>query len=1041
MGLEDFSREWIGVLNWGDKFREKEVEGEARVPCVRAGEKVRVIILMDSLGDEIAREDWMNVDSMREAFYENFGLGEVRSIQDIGFIKEKEVTLKVMVKKSVGWKEKLVEFEERVMEEMGDVVDDQEVNNDDALFGMDQEIVDDVTVDYELDDDMDLDVGFENEEQADQHEDQFGDLYDDRIDEQNGEVDRRDYEFEAQFSDDEFSLRQFRDIVQEDQALNHVYYRTDKSGRYVERVDDRGLTLHVRGSLSSINNSLCYDEEGRKPVLERYISVEEEQEDCEWEEESKDGDKVDSEGEEEEEGEAEDEEDEGVFEDKDVLLKRTLGRIVEATVEAVVHFGDDGDNQDLDLLRDKVHGLCFEAVEAGNNQLGEDQAVAWADGFEVPPEVVEQDEERFNKTGYVFEQFVADKVKEQAHNRLSEERVDKWVKKDNKDYELLKELARVGIDLCLPSDYVPNSETGLPPYSRSYKKTHAAVDKMIYQNFYEKGLAIIITEALAKEKLGDFSVAVARWAAKAGKVWGRNIHDATAAIRDQVHILNSRYSKAQCKEKYGAIHCPTLQDIICMVFEFWERERASNPKLRWDEVILWKMDLCGAFTLLNFAVRMVRHVGLRLWGGLIVFFLCGVFGWTGTPGCFQVINRVLMSEAALTLYGLAKMFVDDVMGVTLRSKVLADQQIMRELITGLLGEGAVAEDKTESGRRIVILGFLIDLDKRLATISHRNLVKALYSFMTVDEHGLVSFKELERMASLGSRYGLVCVHMNPMVRLLYKELHKHRWSRRPVFKVDNDTKVAIWFFRAMLVATGVSEEQYCRPLHSFRQIVSYISIGEFDACPTGIGCIWYTVKPSGENVAVGAASWDITPMEFGTDSAFQNTCEFMGAIMALVGIVRYGLQDKPFILRGDSKSALGWAEKRRYRGDRVVPAGVLFNYVWMEYQAMLGGTVHVPAERNKACDHLSRQYVGDVPAFRKNAERDLKKRVKEYQGIDHTMVGDRSACVEIELFMEICNPRQNWETEEDLSIFWKKVKRWCYRVLGDKPPPWQPSDV
>ena len=142
MGLEDFSRKWVGVLNWGDEFREKEVVGEARVPCVRAGEKVRIIVLMDSLGDEIAREDWMNVDSLREVFYEYFGLGEVKSIQDIGFIKEKEVTLKVMVVKSVGWKEKLVEFEERVMEEMGDVVDDQEVvNNDDALFGIDKEIV------------------------------------------------------------------------------------------------------------------------------------------------------------------------------------------------------------------------------------------------------------------------------------------------------------------------------------------------------------------------------------------------------------------------------------------------------------------------------------------------------------------------------------------------------------------------------------------------------------------------------------------------------------------------------------------------------------------------------------------------------------------------------------------------------------------------------------------------------------------------------------------------------------------------------------
>lgn len=41
------------------------------------------------------------------------------------------------------------------------------------------------------------------------------------------------------------------------------------------------------------------------------------------------------------------------------------------------------------------------------------------------------------------------------------------------------------------------------------------------------------------------------------------------------------------------------------------------------------------------------------------------------------------------------------------------------------------------------------------------------------------------------------------------------------------------------IATGVREEQYCRPMWSFRQIVSYVGIGEFDACLTGIGCVWY----------------------------------------------------------------------------------------------------------------------------------------------------------------------------------------------------------
>lgn len=74
---------------------------------------------------------------------------------------------------------------------------------------------------------------------------------------------------------------------------------------------------------------------------------------------------------------------------------------------------------------------------------------------------------------------------------------------------------------------------------------------------------------------------------------------------------------------------------------------------------------------------------------------------------------------------------------------------------------------------------------------------------------------------------------------------------------------------------------------------------------------------------VGAASWDISSKGFGENS-FQSTCEFMGAIKALVGLIGYRLQNKPFILRGDSKSALRWAEKKWYS---YIVVGALDNYL------------------------------------------------------------------------------------------------------------------
>jgi len=296
---------------------------------------------------------------------------------------------------------------------------------------------------------------------------------------------------------------------------------------------------------------------------------------------------------------------------------------------------------------------------------------------------------------------------------------------------------------------------------------------------------------------------------------------------------------------------------------------------------------------------------------------------------------------------------------------------------------------------------------------------------------------METVSSLASRYGLVSPHMNPLTRVLYAEMKKHR--RGGPWLLSKPAKVALWFFRAMLVLTHVCEEEYCRPFWSLRIIRICLYIAEFDSNLNGIGCIWYAVMPNGREIAVGAGSWRISAMGFKEDSGYQNTCEFMGATMAVVGMIRYGLSGYPFACRGDSMAALTWADKKRYRGDLTVPAGFLFNYIWVMYQVMLAKGVHIPAGKNQGCDDLTRDCLEDVPALVKRAEEDMRKPVSErrYQE-DLTKVGDRSACVDLEEFMIICNPNQTWETEEEFGIFWSRMKRWCHVVLGPPPPAWKP---
>jgi len=714
--------------------------------------------------------------------------------------------------------------------------------------------------------------------------------------------------------------------------------------------------------------------------------------------------------------------------------------LIRTLIKSLEIFSNNSGRNDFAIVtEERIREICQAAYIYGDTKFGVEEAKKWAEGFTIPDEVVEHDELEFQEAGWDFDQMIENRLAKLRGNRLNVQRIEGTMSRDNPEWELLMELATVGMDLCLPDDYEANNKC-LPNLTQSYKNAHSAVDKMIIDNFYKKGLAMIFKLDSIEKFLPAFSLAVARWTEKKNKECGRNIHDASFMRKLQKYCLNSKYSAKTCKEKYGEIHNPTIQDIVLMVFAFWERERKLDPNVKWEDLRIWKMDLAGAFTLLNFKTDCVKHVGLQLWGGLVVFFLCGVFGWTGTPGCFQVVNRALMFEATKLLLGLAQMFCDDVMGVCWAKDVDHEVGAMRKLIISLMGDGSVADHKTEWGVAVVILGYVVDLQRGFVSIASHNLLKALYGFLEINVEELVTFGQVETLASWGSRYGLVCVHMNPLVRVLYRELKQrqrnHRWNLSPA------CKAAIWFFRALFILTHVDSVGYCRPLWSLRAVDKYLWIAEFDSCLSGIGCIWYSVTPEGLAKPVGAGSWSIESMGFGSDASYQNTAEFMGAILALVGVIRYKAQDKAFLLRGDSKSALSWANKKRIRGSLAVPASFLFNYIWVYYRVMLAKCEHLAAELNIACDGLSREeFLNNVKKFRKAAKLDsLKPRSQRKYMYNYSKVGDRSKCNEIELLKSICDPSQVFESEVEFGMFWKRMVKWCTLVLGKPPKPWTPVD-
>jgi hypothetical protein len=94
---------------------------------------------------------------------------------------------------------------------------------------------------------------------------------------------------------------------------------------------------------------------------------------------------------------------------------------------------------------------------------------------------------------------------------------------------------------------------------------------------------------------------------------------------------------------------------------------------------------------------------------------------------------------------------------------------------------------------------------------------------------------------------------------------------------------------------------------------------------------------------------------FQENSSFQNLCEFIGAILAVVGHVILGNRGHTLALRGDSVTALTWAITERPRGSIVTNAAMIWTLLCVAADVHIGETTHLPGEQNDNCDQLSRR--------------------------------------------------------------------------------------
>ena len=651
-----------------------------------------------------------------------------------------------------------------------------------------------------------------------------------------------------------------------------------------------------------------------------------------------------------------------------------------------------------------INKLVTEAYESTSDEYGEMEALEWAEGFQFPPDIADRDLADLHRLGGDLEALVRERHQEMAaRGRLSVSSIEAYVDEDDPDRQTLVDLVE-GIPILVSEDFVPSGAPA-PPRTK-YVRLAPCVNRLM-TDLHSKGLILMLpTETVCRIPGSHFSET--HWALKKGKKCGRPIGDASS--RDNGFSLNCDEVKIVVEEACGKIHHPTLRSLMQTVLEFAEGKA-------WEDLVLWKMDLRGAFTLLFVHPESVKLLAFALTDGLTMLYHTGMFGWTGMPTAFDVISRVLRRAVNKAIRGRAKMYVDDLMGVSHRDDLSHDLSEARRICCGLLGPEAVEDKKTESGRVLDWIGWEINLDMMTVSVSRRNFLKCLYGFASVEEERPVPVRTIERLASWSSRYSTVCRYMKPFSSDLYRSINGRH--RNVSINLRTDAPEAIrcikmWrSFLCLLITNGYEQQ---RPIQSFYQSAPRFVI-EYDASLSGIGVIVYSFNDDRTETEWFALQAQF-PYDLGDDSGFQNSVEFIAIIIGVAALAARGVSHSNVHVRGDSRSSLKWSSSDSFRSKRCRMAATCFTALTIQAGINVISIEHIPGELNVRCDSLSRSKQNGTRPEDLGFSRDQIFNISDYPAVEN--------------LLRICEPFSNPPDEDDKSfaLKWITSMRTCKEIIA-----------
>jgi hypothetical protein len=521
---------------------------------------------------------------------------------------------------------------------------------------------------------------------------------------------------------------------------------------------------------------------------------------------------------------------------------------------------------------------------------------------------------------------------------------------DLRDEQRIHDLV-LGIRIPTSRHFIPQSSP--EPLRPRFRLAMPAVHKLFQSQIDESSVIVLPTVALSTtHTIHPIHYQSLGWTTKAENDCGRVTGD--MSYTTWVSSLNGLTAdtkadvRSQIVAMWGDISLPDLNDIAHDILD-------QADKHGWENISLYKKDVKAAFHRLLFHPDSVGLTAFALDELYTILHLVGNFGWTGTPFAWDVIGRIMLAAARITVTGSLRLYVDDFFGACLTTCLRSNNSAVDTVIRTLLGQEALAPNKDVSGRVLVILGWFFDLDNHSVSISEANLLKTLGAFMTIetsmDRSGAVTLQQLERAASLATRYSVLCRQMSAFISSMYNDIAGFKGNHQATHRVSNNTRVDIEIWRAYLILVGTQPHTYSRQLDTFRpKAPPSIDIG-FDGSLGGLGVGVRTTSTTTTLAHTGIFPVPCLPT---TDSSYQNTFELMAVVVGLLLCLQLGYSNFSYSASGDSTVTLSWLQKDKISSTLGRRAAIAYALISATIGATNTHTTFVPGKENTLFDALSR---------------------------------------------------------------------------------------